>query len=582
MSMEVSGRKGATAMSDTVSQSSTEDYDISCQPCSFERNNVGAEGYCQTCSEYLCKTCLNVHRKQSATRNHIILGNDQMPKEQSKSRDVCTKPCSVHVQEIIKFYCTSHDVVGCGDCMVIDHKSCKVDLVENVSSTTDNEKREVRKQIDQFEKDIKKTKKDLISSKQDIVENYSKISQDIAEFRKKINKSLDKMEAAIVLEANEAKKDAESVILHISTELQTLEKDLNYLSTDIKGYSGKHNDLFVSLKETKAKLCYLKMSHAHLKKKNKIQLFEFEKNDNAGIRNLLSGDAVIGMLRIKQDKPQEFPNVPTDRIPVNMLEMAALYVGKIESKDEKYEPKMSGIAVLSADELVATDNRNENVKLVNLKNNEIKFKLPLKSAPFDIACIGTNSVVVTVPKKKLVKVISAMDVILTEQNDILVNGECYGITHFSDGFVISFCRPEKIETIDMRGNVLRSVVFDPSGENLFSRPQYVDICHSTKRIYVSDRTKEEVIVITPEGKLIGKYKEPTYPQGVCVLNDGRYLVAMYVGDINVVSSGCIKQKTLIERKTTLRWAWGICYSYEHKKLFVSYENGRYINVYQLQ
>ncbi|XP_053395674.1 E3 ubiquitin-protein ligase TRIM33-like [Mercenaria mercenaria] len=119
--MEVSGRKHGR-----------DKGEILCQPCHGEDDEVPAEDYCENCNEYFCSSCLKVHRKMAVTKNHVIKSKADMPRTNVQS-DPCVEPCDIHRTEIVKYYCHQHDSVGCGDCMVIDHKTCNVELVSDVS-----------------------------------------------------------------------------------------------------------------------------------------------------------------------------------------------------------------------------------------------------------------------------------------------------------------------------------------------------------------------------------------------------------------------------------------------------------------
>lgn len=578
--MEVSGRR----REDTISNSSAEDFNTSCQPCLFEGSHIAAEGLCQTCNEYLCKTCLGVHRKQSATRNHVVLGKHQMPKEQPKSRNICSRPCNIHVQEIIKFFCESHDVVGCGDCMVLDHKKCKVELISDVSNVLKQIQSETKEEIQKFQKELEKSMSVLQSTQHDVEKNYSEVTKDIQTFRKEINKYLDQMEAELISQLNKAKQEATKVIAELMKKSQTMKTDLGSLVQEIDSQRDESNNLFVSLKLAKEKLSYMNMSHARLCEENKVHLLEFKRNEDM---NRLQADKIsLGVLKMYKEMNKRQLTVPasSSQTEENITQMTAVYAGKIEVKNEasNFDPKISGMTLLTAKDLVAVDNRQDDVKLFMLPENVIKYVLPLKARPFDVTSVNENRVAVTIPSKNLVCLISARNGVLKEERDISVNGTCYGIAHYSDGFVVSFLHPGKVELIDMRGKVLKSIVSDSSGQSLFQSPQYVDICHSTHVIYVSDSKRQDVISVTPEGEVVGLFKEKVWPQGLCALNDRKYLVAMYVGDISVISSEGIKLSTAVRPSNELKWMWALCYSYEHRKIFVSSENGRYINIYQFQ
>ncbi|XP_060590478.1 E3 ubiquitin-protein ligase TRIM33-like [Ruditapes philippinarum] len=112
-------------------------FTVLCQPCECDGDTIEAEAFCETCNEFICSPCLKVHRKLAVSKNHVIKSKDEMPISREKQKDPCTELCSVHHTEIIKFYCEDHNSVGCGDCMVLSHKTCSVKLVSDVSDNYD-------------------------------------------------------------------------------------------------------------------------------------------------------------------------------------------------------------------------------------------------------------------------------------------------------------------------------------------------------------------------------------------------------------------------------------------------------------
>jgi hypothetical protein len=72
--------------------------------------------------------------------------------------------CKKHDDEIIKFYCRSHNVVGCGDCIVLEHTSCKPEYIKDLAKTfTDGDVYEsivkhLRNKKSDYEQEIEKSK----------------------------------------------------------------------------------------------------------------------------------------------------------------------------------------------------------------------------------------------------------------------------------------------------------------------------------------------------------------------------------------------------------------------------------------
>ncbi|XP_052815627.1 transcription intermediary factor 1-alpha-like [Mya arenaria] len=120
--MEVPGKKR-----DPDLDKGSTDATVYCQPCGEGGKRAVAQGFCQTCEEYMCAPCVEYHKRLKMSRNHILLSKDKMPSfypSTKKSAIADTDYCNNHPKEMIKFYCPTHGNLGCGDCVVLDHRSC--------------------------------------------------------------------------------------------------------------------------------------------------------------------------------------------------------------------------------------------------------------------------------------------------------------------------------------------------------------------------------------------------------------------------------------------------------------------------
>lgn len=190
--MQVAGRR-----EDETSMSQIENIgDVLCQPCRSEGDNLPADSYCSTCEEFICSSCLRAHRKLSVTKNHVIKSKDEMPLTVTP-KDPCSDLCSSHQTEIIKFYCSDHNEVGCGDCMVLNHKACGVNLVSNVSSNYDNsaELSQMKMTINQVVQEIISLKHVIKTNLMDAAEINMTTIQAMKKLRLEVNSYLDKAEA---------------------------------------------------------------------------------------------------------------------------------------------------------------------------------------------------------------------------------------------------------------------------------------------------------------------------------------------------------------------------------------------------
>lgn len=100
-----------------------------CGVC-FRTDSGPAVSFCINCCEFLCKVCVEHHRSARKTHKHEIVTMGGTSKEECKGNSEralvgkCQKPpmpCSVHDDEILKFYCEECEKLICRDCMELDH-----------------------------------------------------------------------------------------------------------------------------------------------------------------------------------------------------------------------------------------------------------------------------------------------------------------------------------------------------------------------------------------------------------------------------------------------------------------------------
>ncbi|XP_052773023.1 E3 ubiquitin-protein ligase TRIM33-like isoform X2 [Mya arenaria] len=171
----------------------------------------------------MCAPCIECHKILKVSRNHVLLSKDRMPSyypstKQSAIAD--TEYCKKHPKEVIQFYCLTHGDLGCGDCVVPDHRSCKVDYIADVAKEfiIENEFKELEPSIRQAEDLLSR----YISNVKGLfgeVENQTKDEMDkLRKFRAEINTYLDRREKELLDNLHKVKNEDENL-------LNTLQKD---------------------------------------------------------------------------------------------------------------------------------------------------------------------------------------------------------------------------------------------------------------------------------------------------------------------------------------------------------------------
>lgn len=375
--MAVAGRN---SLLESVANSSAEDFDIYCHPCSFEGNHVAAVGYCTLCEEHLCKTCLNVHRKQSATRKHVILDEDQMPKSQKKGQSVCSELCDSHVKETVRFYCPVHDQVGCAECMLFGHSPCNVHLVSDLSDTLRNgiDINHLNRKIEYFGSELIQRTRSLKISEKDISETHLKILNEIKAFRKEVTDYFDQLEADIISDAMTIKADNEKTVKIMGEEFRSLENEIKDLSRKIKARTDESGDLFVIAKQAKSRLKEYERSLKRIESGTELKQYSFRRNEE--IRRLCTKTIPFGWLS-HHTTPKLLQTTPTKKEKsVKVVDIEAALVERITVSDDTSVDGNSCIrdcTVLQPGQLVLADS-DKKVKLLENSRRVVSALLHIK------------------------------------------------------------------------------------------------------------------------------------------------------------------------------------------------------------
>lgn len=252
--MAVSGRK-AEDFSSSVLFGSDDEIVLHCAPCGKQGSRMQAYGYCVDCSEHLCETCYQVHTKPTPCKNHVLLDKSKMPKRQSllgSPGDISTN-CSKHNEKIIEYNCKDHDTLACNVCVAMEHRNCKIDYIPDVSKDyrTSTEYTSIKKSVNALQVDIDKAKFANSTRQQEIEDNRNNVKKDIKQYRKCVDKILEKWE-------EDALKEADIIFDGFLATCKTVEEQCNKILEDLH----RLLDVFKRVDEQEQLLYICVMKHA--------------------------------------------------------------------------------------------------------------------------------------------------------------------------------------------------------------------------------------------------------------------------------------------------------------------------------
>ncbi|XP_060565735.1 transcription intermediary factor 1-alpha-like [Ruditapes philippinarum] len=576
--MEVPGR---------TQNSSPKDSAVFCQPCNSDGETMVAIGYCQNCNEYLCAVCLKVHRKQAVSRNHIILDGDNMPKVTLPvvTPNPCSDICTKHENEIVKYFCMSHDAVGCGDCMIIDHKSCNVDRIQDISTEYFNgtEHQNILKKIEQFIKDIDEIKRKLQASEVNMRQAYTQAIKDVKAFKKEIIDYLNKAEREMLEMISERKKKNEMLIQELQQSESHIGRNIKEIQTKLQLQVNQANDLFVEAKQVKAKLNSIDENLYRLKKDTSIDVYTFQRSSHMEqrVKSYVPLGAIVDNTEEKVEHTASKKDYlvstkeVTDKTGLDrksISEMDAYFDCEINIKtqDDASDCFIESCALICPSQIIVTDRNNKCVKLVDV-NNKTVSKYNLKYCPYGVAVVNPNLVAVTFPDDRKIQFFTITTGNKINESDMInVRTGCKKIAIHEDKII--GITSESVEIMSMSGQLIKSLSH-PDMKNLMD----IAVVPNSQMFYVGNSYRNNsVFKYDFDGNLIATYKDKDLVdvRGLEVTRDGTVLVCNWTGDgsIHMITPDCKKIKELKDSRH-VRYPLCVTYCNKTNKLFVgNYEN----------
>ncbi|XP_045184251.2 uncharacterized protein LOC123542447 isoform X2 [Mercenaria mercenaria] len=268
--MEVTGRK-------SISQTNI----MFCKPCEDDNKHVPANGLCRECEEHMCIACFGNHKKYKICKDHSMVDIDTNIPDLNDTKEDNFENCLEHKNENIKFYCSSHEKVGCGDCIILEHKTCNVDYVRDISKAFKDSKvyNDIVKHVDSCQKAVQKCSTSISNNKLQIEDVHQGFLADIKSFRDEISSRLDTLEERLVEKANDAKTTDKLRIESLEAPCVDLEQELSQISDDIVSKTDEPNKLFVTAMQCKHVLNEIEQKLCSIMSNNRISSYSFKRNN---------------------------------------------------------------------------------------------------------------------------------------------------------------------------------------------------------------------------------------------------------------------------------------------------------------
>jgi hypothetical protein len=273
-----------------------------CEPCTHLKTSAFSDGFCLQCEEEMCQRCFDTHKQFKLNRGHQLVHTVEA-KSKSKERtkfDNCTK----HLNKYIEFFCPEHGQVGCGDCMVISHKPCKIkNILQHIDGYKNSaEFKQLKKDIDKYDGEAKSMLQSIGRSKDHIKDVNKKFALDVKLFRDEIISHITKLADAMLKYGDDIMAADMKKIENLEKENKSLVDETNGMRVTLQAEVDLPYKLFISSLSYTQNLHLVHHQLERIKYNNTIETYNFKRDCN--LEQLVKTCKQLGTVH----KPKESDN----------------------------------------------------------------------------------------------------------------------------------------------------------------------------------------------------------------------------------------------------------------------------------
>lgn len=530
----------------TLSNASGDADESFCDLCRSVGQWKSVEGYCKICEECYCADCLKVHRRQRITKGHVILDKKQIPRgvASTSNQDSCVEVCKIHHPEIIRFYCKTHDEPGCGDCMTLNHATCKKDRVQDISNgfQATKEFQLFNQKLQECHMQLETLKDKLEDNLKNIDKTYNNILKKISTVRQQLNEYLDQVEKQISDEAAKNKTEDETEVNKFIAENDSMKTEIEDVMQKIQSDSDVNvNSIFIITKQASQRLVEMECDINKIKQAQHPTRYEFL--TSVEIENMVSTKPQLGILsrqvqHTENTRKNSRENTRETREPMttrsSAVDMMATYRGTLNVKTEVGQRHwwIGDCTLLGSNRMVAIDKNNNTINLIDANNSKVLSSFVSSCSPSKLTRCGIkDQFAVTFPDARKVQYFKVKTTTIVKQQDLKLNDAGYGIAYKDGKFAVSYVNPGRIEIIEAGGQykLLHTILPKQDDADLLHEPFFIAFGHENDTVIISDSWTNQASVVSFTGQLLHTYTHYALkrPRGIAIRSDGVMFVCSW-------------------------------------------------------
>ncbi|XP_052760095.1 uncharacterized protein LOC128202938 [Mya arenaria] len=547
-----------------------------CVPCLAKGKTLKAHGFCNSCKEYMCPSCVIHHGKQPASEQHDILGKQKMPTHYPPSRKAeevtGLEHCKEHPQEAINFFCRAHRQLFCGNCIALKHKDCKIDYIPDVahSFTASNEFKVIVDKVAKLETDLNSWERKLQSNEQSVIEINKVQLKKLEDFRVEINEYLNKREMALIKSMEKAKEKDTDLTRKFMEDINAAKSTLAEMKERLKVQDKNADHAYVAARHALTIMGDMQTLIKKVETENTVTRYHFIRDTKTEC--LLLWKDAIGKIEGQTDFFTAKRN-PKDNM-------------NIKHPDDKEDCHISGSAFIRPGTLLLADCNNRCVKTLDLTTGKVSARLDVDGSPWDVFVQPDDMAAVTLMGLNFstIKFISTRNALtIASISCIFVDGWCKGIA-LSDGrLYLIFKEPTpRIEVRTVNGDILQTFDNTTLQKEVFRDPQCLIISRDdVSTIYVADNDSKTVSQLSLQGELLHTFSHNALSQALVDVDGSQVIVVCHDSNTVIVISGRDGRiKTMLGTNDGIKCPLTVAFCPTQKTLVVGGEND-HVCVYKL-
>ena len=258
---------------------------------------------------------------------------------------------------------------------------------------------------------------------------------------------------------------------------------------------------------------------------------------------------------------------------------------KLSLADDKENTRISGCVFMSNGYLVACDQSNCKIKLLD-RSLSLQESLKLPSKPSDISVMDDDTVIVALPYQEQLQYVQVFPQLILLDHAIKLDKQCWGVRVSGQKIYVSCHTAKKdgeVRVLDKLGDLKRRLEIKEDGSNLFYSPYYITVSPAADKIFVSDWDRQIVTCMKVDGSIVYQYKKAAVhtPGGLyCDDGDNIMVCGYYSNNIHMISTDGEKYVPLLSSDDGLVRPGSVAYRKSDDTLVVCCHGSNMV-VYQL-